>query len=76
MRSGQSPCPSWACPDQEEIARAIVAALQVPLGNVPIAQATATDVEAHNLYLLGRSHFNRFTEADLRKSLEKRVGPR
>lgn len=59
---------------QDEIARAIVDALKVELVGTedsgPLVHQTTGNVEAYELYLKGRFVFNRFTEPDLRRSLE------
>src|SRR5439155_15834165 len=58
---------------QEEIARATAGALQLTLEGRS-AQSLASDrtasVEAHDLYLQGRFFLNRYTEVDLRRSLD------
>lgn len=57
---------------QEELARAIAGALRVRLGagaRNAAAQTPATNVEAYNLYLRGRYHWHRRTEADLRAAV-------
>jgi serine/threonine-protein kinase len=53
---------------QDEIARAVVGALQVPQGETKLTAlfgAGTTDLEAYTLYLKGRHHWNKRTEADL-----------
>jgi len=57
---------------QDEISRAIVDSLRVQLvGDVPLLVVPQTEsLEAYTLYLKGRFFFNRFTESDLRRSLE------
>lgn len=58
---------------QEEISTAIVGALRLTLGAGganPLSTHGTTDVEAHELYLKGRFYTNRFTETDLKRSLE------
>ncbi len=56
---------------QDEIARAILRALQVTLGATTRRTWRAPDrsLEAHDLYLRGRFYFNKYTEPDLRRSL-------
>lgn len=54
---------------QDQIARAIVEALQVKLANV-IPARKATDSEAYDLYLQGVFFSNKSTEEGLRKSLD------
>jgi len=58
---------------QEEIARATAGALRLTLEGRP-GQSLASDrtasLEAHDLYLQGRFFFNRYTETDLRRSLD------
>jgi serine/threonine-protein kinase len=54
---------------QEEIARAIVATLQVELGGGardPLAERPTTDPEAYGRYLRGRYHWHRRSEEGLR----------
>jgi serine/threonine-protein kinase len=64
---------------EEEIACAIVNTLQIRLGRtsaIPSAKQNIHNVEAYNLYLLGRFHANRRTSEGLLKSihcLEKAV---
>jgi adenylate cyclase len=59
---------------QDEIARAIVDALKVELVGAEesgsLVHQTTGNVEAYELYLKGRFVFNRFTQPDLRQSLE------
>jgi adenylate cyclase len=56
---------------QEEIARAIVDALELTLaGAGTVVQPGTTDLEAYGLYLQGRFYANRFTESDLRRALD------
>jgi TolB-like protein len=58
---------------QDEIARAIVEALRVTLTGDRggrLAEAGTDDIEAYSLYLQGRFYFNKYTEADLRRSIE------
>ncbi len=58
---------------QEEIAKAIVGALEIrlPGGRTPpIAKERTPDVEAHNLYLKGRHLWNRRTKAGLEQAVE------
>lgn len=59
---------------QDDIARSIVEALRVQLAgdseSGPLVHQTTGDVEAYQLYLKGRYIYNRFTEADLHRSLE------
>jgi TolB-like protein/Tfp pilus assembly protein PilF len=57
---------------EEEIARAIVNTLQVKFNHHPVTVARPADcnVEAHNLYLLGRFHANRRSPEGLTKSIE------
>jgi TolB-like protein/Flp pilus assembly protein TadD len=57
---------------EEDIAWAIVNTLQIRSGRKPVAAGSrqkVTDVEAHNLFLLGRFHANRRTPEGLLKSL-------
>jgi eukaryotic-like serine/threonine-protein kinase len=56
---------------QDEISRAIVDALKVRLTaeSAPLVVPTA-NLEAYNLYLKGRFHFNKFTEVGLKKGLD------
>jgi eukaryotic-like serine/threonine-protein kinase len=56
---------------QDDITRAIVAALQVPLGGrsaTPLSRHPR-NLAAHDLYLQGNFYFKRYTEPDLRRSL-------
>jgi TolB-like protein/Flp pilus assembly protein TadD len=58
---------------QEEISRAIVNALQVRLSAEPnrrLLEGHTENLHAYNLYLQGRYHWNRRTEAGLRKGIE------
>jgi tetratricopeptide (TPR) repeat protein len=58
---------------QEELARAIVGTLQVQLRveeQGALARPRRQNVEAYNLYLKGRYHFNRRTEEGLYRSIE------
>jgi serine/threonine-protein kinase len=57
---------------QDEISRAIVDALRVQLvgESTRLVVPETEDLEAYTLYLKGRFFFNRFTESDLRRSLE------
>lgn len=58
---------------EEEIAWAIVNTLKIRLGSRPVSPATrqkASNIEAYNLYLLGRYHTNRRTAEGLAKSIE------
>jgi len=58
---------------QDEISRAIVGVLKVQLlgdPDAPLVKKATDDVEAYTLYLKGRYHWNRRTEADLRKGLK------
>ncbi|NIM50674.1 MAG: protein kinase [Gemmatimonadales bacterium] len=58
---------------QEEISRAIVDALKVKLvgdTSVPLVVPATENLEAYTLYLKGRFFRNKFTEPDLRISLE------
>jgi adenylate cyclase len=56
---------------QDEISRAVVEALQVELygGERPHVMPGTHDIEAYNLYLMGRHHFHQRTEASLRKAV-------
>lgn len=54
---------------QEEIARSIATALQVPLTGAPSLAAGTTNIEAHDLYLRGRFEHDKFTERSLRKAI-------
>ncbi|HLA91466.1 MAG TPA: protein kinase [Gemmatimonadaceae bacterium] len=56
---------------QNEIAQAIAGALNVTLGGGARALVTVgtESVEAHDLYLQGNFHLQRYTESDIRKSL-------
>lgn len=57
---------------QDDIARSIVEALKVELRGdreEHLVEPETEDVEAYTLYLKGRFLFNRFREADLRRSL-------
>ena len=58
---------------QDEIARSIVDALKLELvgeEKAHLVSPRTDDVEAYTLYLEGRFFFNRFQEADLRRSLD------
>jgi len=58
---------------QDEISLAIVNALKVKLLNkekVAVVKRYTENHEAYNLYLLGRHHWNRRTEKDLKKAIE------
>jgi len=58
---------------QDEIARAIVDALKLPLlgqGQTAIASTAATSFEAYDLYLLGRHHFRSRNEAGFEKAID------
>ncbi len=57
---------------QDEISHAIVDALRVKLVGVskPLVVPETENLEAYTLYLKGRFFFNRFTESDLRRSLD------
>jgi eukaryotic-like serine/threonine-protein kinase len=56
---------------QDEISRAIVEALKLRLGGASEHLVVpATNLEAYNLYLKGRFHFNKFTEQGLKKGLD------
>ncbi|MDQ3697293.1 MAG: tetratricopeptide repeat-containing serine/threonine-protein kinase [Gemmatimonadota bacterium] len=58
---------------QDEISRAIVGSLRLRLdlrGGAPVVTQHTSSVSAYDLYLRGRFFFNRFTEPDLRKSIE------
>ena len=55
---------------QDEISRAIVGTLQVRLAGTFAPARPARNLEAWNLFLRGRYHFNRRTGDELRKSLE------
>jgi len=56
---------------QDEIARAIVDALKLKLvGEEPLVVPTTTNLEAYTLYLRGRFLCAKFTNADLRRSIE------
>ncbi|MFT5139025.1 MAG: TolB-like protein [Lysobacterales bacterium] len=58
---------------QDEIARAIVDALKLPLlgqGETTIATSTASSFEAYDLYLLGRHHFRQRNEASFEKAID------
>lgn len=57
---------------QEEIGRAIADALHVRLadGGGQRHERPTADPEAYALYLRGRFHFHRYTESDLRQSVE------
>jgi serine/threonine-protein kinase len=56
---------------QDDVARAIAAALRVTLGGEQqLAPRGTSSSEAHDLYLRGRYVQAKFTESDLRKSIE------
>lgn len=58
---------------QEEIARAVAAALEVTLvgnGEAPLVKTSTDDVEAYTLYLKGRHFWNRRTSEGLRTAVE------
>lgn len=57
---------------QDDVARAIASALRVKLagGDAPLNPHTTTNSEAHDLYLRGLYLQNRYTEPELRKSIE------
>ncbi len=55
---------------QEDIARAIVQALQVKLGMGRITRQYGEDLETHAVYLEGRYHCNRRTRAGFLKAVE------
>jgi len=58
---------------QEDIARAITAALRLKLtgaDSAAIGRRPTANLQAYNLYLLGRHHWNRFTPEGTRKSVE------
>ncbi len=59
---------------QDEISNAIVDALKVRLKgaktDTPLVVPATENLEAYTLYLKGRFFFNRFTEADLQRSLD------
>ncbi len=57
---------------QDEVARAIVETLKAKLGGVedaPIVKPGTEDVEAYNLYLRGRYHWNLRTAGELEKGI-------
>jgi TolB-like protein/Flp pilus assembly protein TadD len=62
---------------EEEITEAIIATLRLRLGTAPPGEAARRDalrkdpanVEAHNLYLQGRYHLNRRSEAELQRAI-------
>jgi eukaryotic-like serine/threonine-protein kinase len=53
---------------QDEIAQTVAERLRLKLGSLP--SAPTHDVEAYNLYLLGRFHWNKRTNESMRKALE------
>ncbi|HET7458481.1 MAG TPA: protein kinase [Gemmatimonadaceae bacterium] len=58
---------------QDDITRAIVAALRLRLAGAagaPVATRGTTSVEAHDLYLKGLYFYDKFSERDLRRSLD------
>ncbi|MDP2470513.1 MAG: tetratricopeptide repeat protein [Candidatus Palauibacterales bacterium] len=58
---------------QDEVARAIVGTLKAKLGEddeSPIVKPGTGDMEAYNLYLRGRYHWNRRTAEELEKGIE------
>ena len=56
---------------QDEISRAIVDALKVRLGGDEAAVVAPTkSLDAYTTYLKGRFHFNKFSEAGLKKALD------
>jgi TolB-like protein/Flp pilus assembly protein TadD len=50
---------------QKELSRSIAGALQVSLGGQPPAVRDTSNLEAYNLYLLGRYHWSKRSEPDL-----------
>jgi TolB-like protein/Tfp pilus assembly protein PilF len=54
---------------QEELSRSIAGALQVSLGGPPPAVRDTSNLEAHNLYLLGRYHWSKRSEPELDASV-------
>ena len=58
---------------QDEISRAIVAALEVRVAGHPggrLVQSSTQDLEAYNLYLQGRFHLNKWRPESARKGIE------
>jgi serine/threonine-protein kinase len=58
---------------QETMSRAIVGALELKLSPVEdhdLSQRPSRDLETYDLYLLGRHHWHRFTEEDIRKAID------
>ena len=58
---------------QDEISRAIVAALEVRVAGEPgrrLVQSSTQDLEAYNLYLQGRFHLNKWRPEGARKGIE------
>ncbi|MFC1660643.1 protein kinase [Gemmatimonadota bacterium] len=58
---------------QETMSRAIVGALKLKLSPVEdhdLSQRAIHDLPTYDLYLLGRHHWHRFTEEDIRKATE------
>src|SRR2546422_7121525 len=58
---------------QGDIAQRVTNALRVKLAAAETLQVTersTRDLDAYNLYLKGRYHLNKLTEADIRKSIE------
>lgn len=53
---------------QDEIAETVAERLRLKLGSMP--SAPTHDVEAYNLYLLGRFHWNKRTSEAMRKALD------
>ena len=50
---------------QKELSRSIAGALQVSLGGPPAAVTDTSNLEAYNLYLLGRYHWSKRSEPEL-----------
>lgn len=56
---------------QDELARKVVTGLRLKLGtDVPLAKPGTHNVEAYQLYLRGRYHWDKMTVPDVRKSVE------
>jgi serine/threonine-protein kinase len=58
---------------QDDVARAIVETLKAKLGSeadTPIVKPGTDDMEAYNLYLRGRYHWNRRTGSELERGIE------